>query len=158
MAGAKIPPPDVGAIVGVAYRAGHDHALVLIGQRREVPANDALVPAGVVPALVVAAVTAIAAARQAFFGGHDAVGRAVGHLGHAANGAFGRPHDIAAAARHVAVVVVRPLVAPWRHAERRSGNVAPAFVDLALIEAGAPGIVAAAEGRASITGGFAPRR
>src|SRR5262245_8143502 len=143
MTRAKIAPPDGRAIAWTGNAAIHDDALVLIIHWRKMPANDAFVPAGVVPALVVAAIGAEHFPGQAFFGRHDAVRRAVGRFGRAASRSFGRPGDISLASRDVSVVIVCSLVAARRHANGRRGNIAPILVHLALIEPGAACVIAA---------------
>src|SRR5262245_56134419 len=158
MAGAEIASPDGGAVVGVGNAACLDGPSVLIGLRRKVVANDALVPARVVPAFVVAAIQAVELAGEALFGGHDAVRGAVGHFGRSAPRPFSRPDDISLAAGHVAVVIVGALIAPRRHAEGGRGDIAPVLVLLALIKPGAAGVVAAAKEPSCIAGGLATRR
>src|SRR5262245_35958546 len=88
MCGAKIAPPH-GAAGGVAADAGGRVGAVVaqlpVGRVGvvlgwEVPADDALVPTGIVPALVVAPVGSVSAQGQRLLCNHDAIGRTVGNL------------------------------------------------------------------------------
>src|SRR5262245_39128913 len=73
MAGAEIPSPHRGSVVGVGDAPVDNQALILIRQGWKMPADDTFVPARIVPAFVVAAVGAEHLPGQALFGGHDAV-------------------------------------------------------------------------------------
>src|SRR5262245_36141220 len=68
VAGAEVATPDGRVVVGIRNASGLDGSPVFVGLRREVKANDTLVPACVVPALVVAAVRSIELSRQTLFG------------------------------------------------------------------------------------------
>src|SRR5262249_19115178 len=111
---------------------------------REVVADVVLVPAGVVPALVVAAVGPVPARGQVLLGDRDGVRRAVRDAGGGPLGATAGPDDDALGPGVVAEGLRRARVPPGLLAQRRRGHVAEALVDLALEEAGAAGVVAAA--------------
>src|SRR5262245_53981065 len=156
MGGAEVTTPGV---VGWIARLADDYcSLVLITHRRKVPAKDALIPASIVPAFVIAAVQTLARQGQALFGGHNAIRSAVGGLGCAAPGSFGWPNDVALAARYVAIVIVRPFVSSRRHADRRRRNIAPILVHFALVKARASRVVAAAELSSRVARRLAARR
>src|SRR5262249_13976492 len=155
-----VAPPHgaAGGVVADAVVVEQPVGRVGITLGREVPADHVLVPAGVVPALVVAAVGALTAARQGFLGGPDGVRQAVGHVGDPALRPEGRPDDDAFAAGGVAEVFRGAFVPPRAHAEGRGGDVPGVLVQLALEVAGVAGVVAAAEQGGAVAGGGAAGR